>query len=318
LDSRGQGRISTIVTGLQWAIDHQLQVLNMSYGAAQGSQTEQRIIEACGRAGIVLVAAAGNEAAPVDYPAAYPQVIAVGAVDKAGKVAPFSNHGAALAVVAPGVSILSSVPKALGYPFVLARRDEDNAELDATSMRNSGATSAEGIVGPVQYAGRGTTSDVAAVDLKGAIALIERGDLTFSEKVANATAAGAIGVLIYNNVPGSFAGMLASQGTVPVLSISNEDGLPLKDASGAKVRVYVEPHSIYTRFAGTSMASPHVAGVAALILSVRPDLDPDGVRKILVETATDLGPAGRDDNYGDGLVNATAAVKAARGLPSAS
>lgn len=61
-------------------------------------------------------------------------------------------------------------------------------------------------------------------------------------------------------------------------------------------------------FNGTSMASPHVAGVAALILSQHPTFSPDQVKHVLESTATDLGETGRDQIYGSGLVNATEAI----------
>jgi serine protease len=186
--------------------------------------------------------------------------------------------------------------------------------MDASGIRFSAPTAPEGLAGPVRFAGRGTKQEVGAVDLKGAIALIERGDITFGEKVTNAAAAGATGALIFNNEPGGYAGTLGGPGAIPALALTREEGLALKESSGATVRLYVTPDSFYTRFSGTSMASPHVAGVAALVLSVRPELDPAGVRQLLRQTATDLGLRGRDDVYGDGLVNATAAVTAARGL----
>lgn len=64
----------------------------------------------------------------------------------------------------------------------------------------------------------------------------------------------------------------------------------------------------YVRMSGTSMATPHVAGVAALMLEYNPDLTPSRVRGILMDTATDCGTTGPDNNYGWGVVNATNAI----------
>jgi len=70
----------------------------------------------------------------------------------------------------------------------------------------------------------------------------------------------------------------------------------------------------YKFYDGTSMAAPHVAGVAALILAANPNLTVGELENILLSTATDLGQAGRDDDYGYGLVNAAAAVQLAAGM----
>lgn len=59
---------------------------------------------------------------------------------------------------------------------------------------------------------------------------------------------------------------------------------------------------------GTSVAAPHVAGVAALIKSLHPEYGPDEIRQILQDTAEDLGPPGWDERYGHGLIDASAAV----------
>jgi len=67
----------------------------------------------------------------------------------------------------------------------------------------------------------------------------------------------------------------------------------------------------YTYLDGTSMATPHVAGVACLVRSLDPTLTADEVRAILAETADDLGPAGWDDRFGHGRINAEAALLAA-------
>ena len=64
----------------------------------------------------------------------------------------------------------------------------------------------------------------------------------------------------------------------------------------------------YTTMSGTSMACPHVSGVAALILAVHPTYTNEQVRQLLQNTAEDLGASGWDPYYGYGLVDAEAAV----------
>jgi aminopeptidase YwaD len=84
--------------------------------------------------------------------------------------------------------------------------------------------SANGVVeGELVDAGIGRRQDFPA-DSAGKIALIQRGTLLFTEKVANAAAAGAAGAVIYNDRPGLFAGNLSGPSEIPALSISQEDG----------------------------------------------------------------------------------------------
>jgi subtilisin family serine protease len=69
------------------------------------------------------------------------------------------------------------------------------------------------------------------------------------------------------------------------------------------------PEANYQTSTGTSIATAHVTGVVALMLERDPTLKPDEVRKILEETATDLGPPGKDNQYGWGLVNPQRALE---------
>jgi Zn-dependent M28 family amino/carboxypeptidase len=83
------------------------------------------------------------------------------------------------------------------------------------------------IQAPLVAAGMGQSDDFAAVDAHGKIALVKRGAQRFSDKVANAAAAGALGVIVYNDGPGRLQGTLASAEAVPAATISGDAGLQL-------------------------------------------------------------------------------------------
>ncbi|MCE4615743.1 MAG: S8 family peptidase [Aeropyrum sp.] len=85
------------------------EVISMSLGGSSAPQELHDVIIAAYNLGIVLVAAAGNDgASSPSYPAAYPEVIAVGAIDSNGQVPSWSNRNPEIA--APGVDILSTYP----------------------------------------------------------------------------------------------------------------------------------------------------------------------------------------------------------------
>ncbi|WP_214835531.1 S8 family serine peptidase [Exiguobacterium sp. s36] len=75
------------------------------------------------------------------------------------------------------------------------------------------------------------------------------------------------------------------------------------------------PYDSYGEMSGTSMASPVVAGVAALIKATAPSLTGDQIVKRLIDTADDLGARGKDEDYGHGRVNAAAAVNTSMYAP---
>ena len=106
--------------------------------------------------------------------------------------------------------------------------------------------SANGVVeGPLVGASIGRPGDFPA-DTAGKIALIQRGTLRFSEKVANAAAAGAVGVVIYNDRPGLFGGDLSGLSEIPAVAMSQEDGealLTMMQSGPVSVRLEVRTES---------------------------------------------------------------------------
>jgi subtilisin family serine protease len=76
------------------------------------------------------------------------------------------------------------------------------------------------------------------------------------------------------------------------------------------------PDRQYQLSSGTSVAAAQVSGIAALLLERRPNLKPATVRRILMSSATDLGPKGRDDQFGAGLANGLRALQVLDGMAS--
>lgn len=126
------GQFSTLLKALDYCIDHDIDVVNLSLGSPEPSQAvEQKLIEAA-HSGVACIVAAGNSGGAVQYPAASPNVLAVGALGLRGELphdvweqtqvvktactqdglfaATFSCFGPQIAVCAPGVGIVSTVP----------------------------------------------------------------------------------------------------------------------------------------------------------------------------------------------------------------
>ncbi|MBN8208968.1 S8 family peptidase [Bacillus sp. NTK071] len=115
LDSSGSGTYSGIIQGIEWAVDNNMDIINMSLGGSSGSTALKDAVDNAYNSGVLVVAAAGNEGTffgfnTIGYPAKYASAMAVGAVDSNNKRASFSSVGSELEVMAPGVDILSSVP----------------------------------------------------------------------------------------------------------------------------------------------------------------------------------------------------------------
>ena len=109
LNANAGGSFSNVAAGIIWATDHGAHIINLSLGGTSHSTTFQNAIDYAYSNGVTLVAASGNAGSSfVLYPARYPNVIAVGATDSSNNLAFFSNYGAEIDVVAPGVNIYST------------------------------------------------------------------------------------------------------------------------------------------------------------------------------------------------------------------
>ena len=108
LDDSGSGSYQSITDGINLAVENKVDIISMSLGCPQPSQQLQDAIQRAFNAGVIIVAAAGNSHGAVDYPAAYPEVIAVSAIDKNGHIADFSCRGDAIKAAAPGVDCYST------------------------------------------------------------------------------------------------------------------------------------------------------------------------------------------------------------------
>jgi subtilisin family serine protease len=316
------GETSQVMAGAQWLSDHGCRVINMSLGGGDKSRAEEALYDnlyknGAGGKGTLIVASAGNDSArSVSFPAGYTNVLSVAALNRDGSLASFSNHGSGLDISAPGVDVASSVPTGTGHDAAVG----DIVAPEALSAEFAGATSAQGITGTLVDCGLALTAAECPAGVAGNIAVISRGSVSFATKVENAMARGAAAAVIYNNIAGSLNATLGTETTstgkawIPVVTVPQARGAELVKRAGSTTTVF----SILTSwdyFSGTSMAAPHVTAAAALVLQANPRLTPAQLAGILTSTATNLGSPNYDTTFGNGLVNAKAAVQKALATP---
>jgi subtilisin len=112
LDAAGNGRVTDVINGVRWCIEQKVDFINLSLGCLMPIPKLQEALIEASKAGIIIFCAAGNSGntKEVYYPSAYPETMAIGAIDSMFHRAVFSNTGAGLDFLAPGVDILSTVP----------------------------------------------------------------------------------------------------------------------------------------------------------------------------------------------------------------
>lgn len=276
-------------------------VVNMSLGGTFKSRTENKAFAAANGRGVLSVAAAGNDGnTRKSYPASYGSVVSVAAVDSDKVVAEFSQQNGQVELAAPGVAVKSTVPMGTGRE---AQTSVNGSSYQALAMEGTPLLSGTGDLVDCGTAESPCSSSTGAV-----VCLIRRGVIAFSDKVLNCQAGGGVAAIIYNNVPGPLSGTLGGVATtIPSVGASGIDGAAMLGQLGESAFVSVTATN-YAFFDGTSMATPHVSGVAALVWSHYESCSNDDIRAALGATAEDLGAAGRDSAYGFGLVQAQAAM----------
>ena len=274
-------------------------VISMSLGGGAKSMTEQKTFDSLQTKGILSIAAAGNDAnTTISYPAGYSSVMSVAAVDENKAWASFSQYNNDVEIAGPGVSVLSTVPMGTGQDPVLSVGASTYAP---TAMEGSPVKTA---TAPLADFGIGDSVNTA---VSGKVCLIQRGTVDFATKVLNCQNSGGVGAVVYNNVAGPVAGTLGTTVTsIPSVGASDTEGAAMKGQLGQSATVGIKA-SNYAYFDGTSMATPHVSAVAALVWSYFPTCTGSQIRTSLDNSALDLGTAGRDTKYGYGLVQAKAA-----------
>ncbi|MFP5390287.1 MAG: S8 family serine peptidase [Gammaproteobacteria bacterium] len=274
-------------------------VISMSLGGGRSSRTEQRAFDSLAANGVLSIAAAGNDGnTVVSYPAGYASVMSVAAIDENKAWATFSQYNSKVEIAAPGVSVLSTVPTGAGSAAELTVGTRVYAPGGMEGSPNKSATA------PLADFGIGDQVNTA---VSGKVCLIARGTVDFSTKVSNCQSSGGVGAVVYNNVAGAFGGTLGTTITnIPSVTVTDTDGAAMKTQLGQSATVTVKT-SNYAYYDGTSMATPHVSAVAALVWSYFPTCTGAQIRTSLGKSALDLGPAGRDVKFGFGLVQAKAA-----------
>ena len=279
-------------------------VISMSLSGTTKQKKEKDAFDLLYSQGILSVAAASNEGIDkYHYPASYDSVVSVAAIDENMEIAEFSQFNDQVELAAPGVHVLSTIPY------------RDTATL----------TIGEDIFygDPIEFAPLGSAKgDLAdgskclnSRDWGGQVVMCERGDARFIDKVLNVINGGGVAAVIYNNEPGGFLGTLGEEipDGIPAISLSQEDGQYIVANLMENTSVVFTAHDWpiideYEYYDGTSMATPHVSGVAALVWSANPDWSNEEIRTALQLTAYDLGGPGREVYYGYGLVQAADAL----------
>ncbi|MFM2601096.1 S8 family serine peptidase [Vibrio fortis] len=322
----GWGYSSSLVKAVQTCADNGANVVNMSLGGSQSSVTERNALKAVYDNGVLLIAAAGNDGNTAhSYPASYDSVMSVAAVDDKSDHAAFSQATNQVEIAGPGVAILSTVT--LGEGKLSDIRLNGVSQFERGIVPHNRLVQSGGSYGPDPVAGS-ITAELASCevsgsrfncgDMSGKICLTERvgnqssGSYPEIDAVQACYNAGASAAIVYSNseLPGLQNPFLVDQNNAARMvsvTVDRAFGQELVGYVGQEITVSTTKGEDYEYYNGTSMATPHVTGVAGLVWSYHPTCTAAQVRNALIKTATDIDVVGRDNRTGHGLVNADAA-----------
>ncbi|PKG58222.1 S8 family serine peptidase [Shewanella sp. GutDb-MelDb] len=324
-NAAGWGYSSSLVSAVDTCVSNGANVVTMSLGGASSNNTEKNALAAHEANGILLIAAAGNDGNNThSYPASYDAVMSVAAVDSNKDHAAFSQFTDQVEISGPGEAILSTVTRGEGRlaDITIAGQSYfDNGVVPHNRFVQSGTTH---VGSPLIGSVTGTLAECSVSgsnfncgNMSNKVCLVERignQGATYPEidAVKACEAAGASATIVYSNstLPGLQNPFLVdSNNEAPIVSVSVDraTGLALRNQVGASVTVANTDNEDYEYYNGTSMATPHVSGVATLVWSHHTECSAAQIRSALNATAEDLETAGRDNNTGYGLIDAVAA-----------
>ncbi|BAB07482.1 S8 family serine peptidase [Halalkalibacterium halodurans] len=193
----GQGTTEQVIAAIEKAVEDGVDVINLSLGnTVNGPDWPTSLaLDAAVEEGVVAVTSNGNSG---------PNMWTVGSPGTSKKA----------------ISVGASAPP-LNTPYLTAFGEENEISLYPFSGGLPWAFKRDL---PMIDVGYGTEKEWEGVDAEGKVVLIKRGMVPFTEKVMHAVAAKARGVIIYNNTPGPFTGMIEGGVNIPVVSITREDG----------------------------------------------------------------------------------------------
>ena len=200
-------------------------VINMSIGSPNGfveddeSALNDQIYHRLENAGVICCISAGNESSMAEYSQNW-----TGGGFVRSDYADFGVLGTPASY--NGNVAVAAVENVMYPAYMLRVGEEEYPYLDCNGSDFVDAFSGQDLE-YVMVPGLGEADDYADIDVKGKIAVISRGEITFAEKIATAVAAGAIGAVVYDNGPGALITMAVDDHSIPAVFVSQEAGAAL-------------------------------------------------------------------------------------------